>query len=700
MSQLFELIWLKISINVKVFLLQLFWLSFCVIGYGEARIYRSLQAKKSSKPGSLLAGSHWLTKALLAFVLGMASFAPLVVLGILWQWSIFIVEAVYILLLLLSCTVVIVHRKDFFRRPELKKPAHIDGLLASVAFIIVVAAFLSLLLRGGMVGGDAKFEIAQINLFAQSHLTLADPVLGVNGVPATVYSFSIQHTLQAVAVNILHMPAARVWFYSWAFFELIIWVSLFTLLWELLDTKVRSTWAYCTLILLVLSGSQPLTNASYHNVIVFAWECVLLLGIKQWLEARKYLALYLGAFLIASAHPLNSLMAASFLGLFLVALALIKRLPKKNEVFKLMPIFVVLLAPIALYFYYPHGITKAGFNDGPLIGPTLHLYKIGPIFFSSISYRLPMFVVPVALFVWLTIWAVKHSQVSLLRKVAPYLTLIPLLLVFPPAILSLIGFFYLFTRARPKELKILIILLVVFDVLIFYNPLILTLSHGRIPLWALSRFQGFNTLAFVASTIGLLYVCMLPFHNLKQGGTHLTARLSLAVIPLSLVLLPVLHPEAPSLSTFAFESAASNRNNLRDYQVLNSLSPAMRGQIIFSDDPDLPARIPAAVVTNVFSIDNEANANPAVHIAQRKVCAQKLRQSFTYNDVEAAGITAVVTSPNSSNHFKNMLKQQKFISWQAGSHGYNVYKVLPLAHYAAPVSSVCNIPPTVSRPLL
>lgn len=672
---------------MKIILLQLFWLSFSVIGFAELLIYKKFHKPKQNPLIKFLSNTHPLMAALILWAMGATTFAVIIVPGCFIHWPISVLQTTYCAALLFSiitlvktrsCWVVLLKNRLVFNR-QTTLPLIVIGVILAVDFWTALNI-------GGRLDGDAQFELAQINLFAQQHLTLANPIHGDSGVPMTVYSTNLQHALQALVSKLLDTSAAWVWFYSHAFFRLLMWLGLFGLSWELIDKKVQRNWSYVVLGLLPFLSGALLMDIELHHKVVLIWITIFLLGLKLWLEKGNAFILIVGAVLISTSHPLNSLMAASFMGLVALALLATRSLTS-NRLVHLIGIIVLLLLAQVPYFYYPHEISPSGFIDSPSSGPTINLKSFGPLFFNWV--RLPFnwlafIVYGVAAGCLFLVWRLKNTKLQLPIFL---LAVISTLLVYSPHLLSLIGYGYLIIKIKNNLVRASLTLLVLFAALIIYNPVIVTLAHNQVPLWVLSRFHDFNVLAYVAPTIGLLCVMTLPLSGRKYKDRQ--PLLIVSTFLISIIVVPVLYP-IDITTAFSSDHYQSRKQRLDELETIKTFNYHLEGQVVFSDDPELALMIPTVIVANLFMVDNEANAHPAIHINERKQCAAKLRQNLKITDIQAASITRVITGPRSDKSFIELANASLPLLIARGD--YRVYTVIKPTH---PINTgICVIPPT------
>jgi hypothetical protein len=674
--------------GMKVVLLQLFWLSFAIIGAAEFLTLSRVKRLKNDGFLKFLSRTHLLSATFIALASGMATFVLVVAPACFLELPIIFVQVFYFVLLAISIGLLTANRAAWL--PRLR---NINLSKRNVLFIAIIGGILALefwtaIRTGGQLDGDAQFELAQINLFAQKHLTLADAVFGDQGVPMTVYSTSILHALQALAATILNASAAWVWFYSHAFFRLIVWVAFFAVGWELLDKKVRDSWGYVILVLLPFLMGSNFMHPELHTRIVLAWTALLLVGIKLWLDKKSVALIAVAAILIATTHPLNAVMAAVFLTLLSIVLMGL-RLIKKEQLRAMVPIIFLLMLPIMLYFYYPHEITSAGFHDGPSSGPSLYLKHYGP--FTTHILQLPYKLSIIVLYLVLAAYLYGASRLSnpKVRMLIWGLVVACGLLVFDLKLISVVGYGYLIAKASDKKIRAFLVLVVVYLGLIIYNPLIWAIARNRLPLWVISRFHDFNVLIYIAPIIGLLCVMVLP--PLQAGYKRLASLLTIGTVVLYIGYIPLVYPFDVT-NAFKPNNPHVNKLRLETLETLKSFDAELRGQVIFSDDPELMVMIPVAVVAQVFSIDNEANANPAVKIEQRKQCTAELIRNLKAADLKAASITIVITTDASINRdFEMLSATSPYLSLIKDQGGFRLYAVRRSVGEVSEEGSICRI---------
>lgn len=677
-----------LNLFMKVLLLQLFWLSYALIGYSVVRLFSWLAAQKNIRIIEPVVQTHTIVKIFIYFAIGLVSMLPITLISFMFRLPILFSSGFYLVLLVSSIYLAFRDNRSNISKLYIRNNRMLGKNFWLIVAILALAfiGYIMLVIVGAELTGDVKFELAQITLFSSEKVSLVDPIFGDNGVPPTVYSLSILHLIYAVATNIFNESAGWVWYYSAAFFKVIFLVSLFGLGWEYLNNKVRRTISYSFLFVLpFILDSGRLQTLQLHNQVVIIWTALFILGVKYWLDKRNGLLLLVSSILIACTHPLNSFMAACFLTLLTIALIGLRTIKKRDMLIALGSITILLL-PLMLYFYFPHGITEAGFNDGPLSGVGIRLGGVGALLFNT-NIPIPDFTQLLLIFCLILLFQLGNRIKNRNLKLAYTLPIIfSVILISPLYIIGLLGTGYLFLNTDSKQDKITIFLLAIFTALFSYNPILLTAFEGNLPLWVFARFADFNPLVFITPIIGIYFIVWEPLKRINIK--HQIAFSMVLISLLALYLNPMIATKFNN--PFSSRSYTANRSTFSKREKLLNLKPHLERQLVFSDDYDLLADLPSVVSTDVFLIDNETNINPAVFIKERKLCGVHLLSNLNSQDLKMAGITRVITSPYSTPYFKRLTLEQKLILLKE-HEGYKVYSV-PITKKQNPRSNICLIP--------
>jgi hypothetical protein len=662
--------------------LQLFWASFGLIGAAQLSVLKSLKWFDSqSTVRTFIKEAHPLAYAFICFSVGIVGFAPIVVAGCLLEWPTSILLVTYLILLGASL-VWSFHQLVHLR--SLKRLSRPSPLLIIVILVLTLDYFISLR-SGGWLQGDAQIQLAQINLFAHKHLTLSDPFFGSSGVIMPTYSTNLLNSLEALAVVTFHTTAAQVWFYSDAFFRLVIWLSIFTVAWTFLDSRQRRNWSYIVLLLLPVLYGREFANAELHNQIVIAWMALFLIGLRHWYRGSPFLML-VAAFLISVTHPLDAAIASGFLVMALLCLSAAKKVSINKLVYALIATAILGLS-VLLQLIQPHKLPPAAFNDSATHGPVIKLVHYDSISIQHLSWPLSLAESLIYLIIAMFVLFALAKPDLRLRLLCLVLVLSSLFFSYKASVIGMIGYFYLIYKSEHKHDKLLIFLAVTYLGLFLYDPLFWAIAKDRIPHWTIARISDLNIFAYLAPVVGMLTLLSYLLGSYKKLKPFTEPLVAVFFVGLVLLF-------NPSSSLFHLSSSnSSNRQRLRELNNLASLAPLLSNQKIFSDDLDLPMYIPDAVASNVLIFSNEANLNPAIDITRRKQCAYQLTSNLQAEDLQAAGVTRIVTDSFLSDNFANLLRYRKYITQMKKYGGYTVYRVnvLPNSNQANS-KSICSIP--------
>lgn len=681
---------------MKIVLLYLFWATFLVIGAALFLVYVSnVKNSSTQKLIAYIRSTHSITVALLLFGLGIAALLPIVVVSVFLQLPLIYTTIYSILLLSLAIIVLIKNRNAIFMYiAATSKRSKIDHLVILSAIFLLIDLYISIK-NGGVVFGDANIELAHIHMYANSGLSFMDPIFKDNGIPLTIYFASVLHAIQAMIANALDVPVAFVWYWSHTLYKLVILLSIFALCWEVLLKKIRRHWAYIALIFLLIVYAPILSYPELHNQIAIGGIALFLVSLLIYIKTKNYLFMYATGILIATSHPLNAFMACIFLLLFIGGLILLKVIPfNKKLVLSMLPLCVILVVPIMLYLYYPHAIVDAGFNDTAMTGPQAKLQSFfGIMLNTDFLQHLNLNSV---IFVGASTASLLAPRIlnKYLRVLYVLLLAIIVLLTSSVQLLGLLGFVVLFVFAKNKAAKLLVLLLAVFLALFIYNPLLLTALHGKVPLWAYTRFYDFNVLNYVSIIFGLLGIMYYVLYIL--GWSRFEKRYCITVIGIYLLLgAYLLHTPSVYISYVSGPPRQYLERTNKDFMVgltyIDDLAPWLDDQIVYSNDSLLMTQVPSSSLGAPLAMDNDANTHPAVFNKQRKQCAELITTNLDMQDFKAAGVTRIITHVDDA-EFNNRLLSLPAISLVAQNIRYKVYSI-NTTDMSTITDSICNIPP-------
>jgi hypothetical protein len=215
---------------LDILLIQLFWFSFCVIGFMEVKLCIAVCSRVRNSPFvSFLRSTHKLSAAFILWSIGAGTLLLYIIPAYIFEWPMSILGLFYFLLVIMTVIFFIRRRTTFIK--IFKQQLFMRRSNVHIVFIVAAALIFNYsisLKSGGPLSGDAQVFIGKIYQLANSgHFTLADASFGKNGVVQPGYSTNFLFGLQALLSHILHITAYRVWLYSNAFQLLLIWLSFF-----------------------------------------------------------------------------------------------------------------------------------------------------------------------------------------------------------------------------------------------------------------------------------------------------------------------------------------------------------------------------------------------------------------------------------------------------------------------------------------
>jgi hypothetical protein len=712
---------------IKVLLLQVFWFSFVLVGLALFLLYRRFYAKHSTYSSfyKFLKETHKGIAFLLAFVTGIGILAPVVALFYIFEWQLNYLSDIYLIFLIVSIFVITLNFKFLSKQlgSSLRHPSKrwlLNGGLVAAALIFDYVVSIK---TGSPLDNDVPLHLAKIQLFLnQAHLTLADPFVGYNGILDLRYSTNLLSALQAIIAHLLQWPAYKVWFYSYAFYRLIIWTSLFALF-RMFLPKARKEWAYMILILcpFVYTG-YFFSYAELPHCIVLAWICLLLVGLKLLFERGSFYVLLLSALLIATTHALASSICIVFLVLLIAIINLKKRTAsiKKQNLTIIATILVLSLAAIA-NLIYPDRTTEI-YPNAQTMGPGLHSlalfnYKWGPIVLPNLikSFHANYSLFAVSTFSFLiaivllgAVIFLNRIKQTIIKKGALILITTIGLSIFNALYVSVVGYIFLAHQIKDRRSKILVILAIVFFAIIAYDPITLTLVHNHFPLWTIARFEDFNTFAYIAPILGLLviYSSLVKYWGFnKLAGGYLLIPLILVVGLFNKNSFPVSTSNILNFNNQQQSLVSLQYSQLAQYDSFNSY---LKDQVVFTNDPTISQTLPIETTGKYVGFIFAPLASQAENYNLREQCQETLFKHLNLNDLEAAKVTQVVLAPGNDdgtpywsgilsftggNQPQKIAAQRPYLKFETRIDGDSLYAVkTDSKDKKISTSSTCDIP--------
>jgi hypothetical protein len=670
-----------------VVLLQLFWGSFVLIGLAVVLLRRHLTVVRQSGFYKYLQTTHPALQFILLFVIGLLPFVSVTVLGYILQWPIRVLEVLYIVVLVMSIGVLVANYKLVAARIHLPHVSKVTLVLGSAAAASLLFDYSIALKVGAPLYGDAPVQLAKITFFQHVHLALADPYYSGHGVVDPRYSTNLLDAYQALAANLLHTTAVKVWTYSYGVYRLLVWLSLFGLVWTYLGKRYRYL-AYVVIALMPFIWGGYLIFANLPDRIVLAWAMLLLLGVKLWLEEGSWPLLIIASILTASTHALFSLITLGYLVLVMGALWASRTMPLKRMLAPAVCVLILVL-PVALNLYYPNHTNQdaRAFQSGAISGTSPHPIHYGPFVVSQLPYVPILTLIFYALFAFY-MWFMYKTERPKLLLTTYFALFLGLVLTFNVGILSLVGYGLIVYQVRQRAQRIAIAALVCYYGFIVYNPVFWHFELGKLPPWIIARFQELNVFGMVAALLGLLFITVYPLVRMK--------RQKLAYVMCGVVAcLSVGYFAHPVTNDYSISSMWDSRNILlqtdreRSLAAISALAPDLQDHLVYSNDPDIAIRVSGVVPVNVYNFNPE-NESPMTNIALRQSCSLHIAQTMRLNDLQAAGITRIITDPPYSLQLASLAKTRPYLTLVAQARGYQVYAV-PSGKAEAHPSS-CAVP--------
>lgn len=662
---------------IYILLLQLYWLSFFVIGCGVL----TLLGKKNIFVRDL-SNSPVSQVFFTASCLGLTSQLAYIIPGYFFGWPLSLFALYYALTVAASVLILLKRRKPII--VNLRKRWHLQDVTAISIFlglVIALGCFFSLK-TGSLVDGDPRVFVSIIHQWlATGHLSFDDPYFGGNGIMNIGYSTNVLFALRALGAYLTGMSAVNVWFYSGAFMLLMMWSGFYSLCRHFLPAYLHKTWPAAITALLPFFMSRIVRDVSLPTVTALMWVCLFIIGLKIYLVKRSYFLLVVSCALLAATHSLNAAIAGMFLVFFGASLLVMKSLNLKQAIC-LIGCAGILFLPMICALFFPRYIAdyqlQAAWPIQTITG--LPIVKV-PRFFSS-----PIFIA-IDLLVIVYICLHKFVGNNSLLKIFYALIGVAVVLGYDPKIAGVLGLLFILINAKGKPVKILISTLIVFYVFMAFNPIVVAALQDKLPFWGFQRFADFNTLHFIAPIIGIMYFIYLPLKVFKINNAEIKS--SYAVIIIYLGAIPFLTGVPLRMPWDQGYPIKTQVAQLARLDTIQAMKPYVEGQMIVSNDPDILTSIPNVMQANFISLPNEG-PSPLANRFKRDACYKKITSELAEKDVVNAGVGVVMVRVNEHDAFVRLAASRPFLKHYASVDGYKIYKVTsrlqPQQHAA------CSIP--------
>jgi hypothetical protein len=411
-------------------------------------------------------------------------------------------------------------------------------------------------------------------------------------------------------------------------------------------------------------------------------DSFIICWLKLLAEKNSSFLFVLAAILIAATHTLDATMSIGFIGLLTVMYALAGKMNRRTLYTFALSVFLLAL-PVIFALSYPNYASPS----------YLSLTNYGPFRVEAIPQIIPSFI-SVIVYPLAIVFFYKYKKIKTknIRIIAYSLILAFVLVTSPPIFVSFLVFLFIFASAK-KDTKTRLIVgaATIYYALIAYNPLLLHFVNGKIPSWGLARFQYFDVFAFFTPIIGLLVLILLP---LLGWGYRKAAVLCGLFILLVFIFSPsgFLLSGLPSLSFSSQVEAKNQQAQIAELKELQSFTPWLKNQIVYSNDPNIPITIPEVVLANIVNTYGAGSA-PMANDAKREKCATTL-EALMPTDLQAAGVTVVISnSKYRGSSFETLASTRPYLKLVADNNNLYVYDVVHnFASIKAERASLCFIP--------
>lgn len=674
--------------------LQLFWLSFIVIGAAALGLYRRVRQKDWQTISEFLGSMGFVVRALIYFSIGIACFVPVVVVGYIAKLPLAILALIYLIVLILSIISISRNWRQLISnlRRHLANYGREQWLRLVIVSLVLAVDVWYALHTGGRIDNDTPVHLGKIQLYLNSgHLSFEDPYVGYNGGFDLRYSANLLFGLQAIAGYLFRQSALEIWFYSFACYRLLMWAGFYLLCRAFLPEWLSRRWAWFIVILSILTYRDYfLVYAELPHCIVLVWVGILLVGLQQLFQRRSPSLFLLAALLIAETHAVTSAITIVFLCLYGGCLLIVRRLPLRTAGY-LIGAVLLLAIPVIVNASVPVRSTGQVVNQdvrgGGLHTVNLVVHKAGPLVVPSLSQFLRLHGGD-SVFNWMTLGVgsgvivyllfLRRLRPSKLKQAIVLLLILVAVAVYDTYYMSLFGTIVMLWYMRSLEERVLLGLVMLFYALTAYNPVFLTVLYGHVPLWTIARFQDFNPVSYITPLVGVVCLCTFAarywgYERLANG--YVLGGLIVLVGFFSHSTFPV---RAVQILPLYAQAQTQSLNELQKAERLKPLDRYLKDQVVFTNDPTILDYMPAVTKgTRLGTIANE-KANQANNISARFSCQRALFGSLRLADLQAAGVTRVVLMPGNND---GLDYAKDYIPVKPADEPYAVASKLPYLHY-------------------
>lgn len=502
------------------------------------------------------------------------------------------------------------HKFNAIKKNLFKQKPYIFVLFIGVLLLLAFDYIFSLYVGGQIAeGSDSYVFLAKITNMLATGMSFSDGF--IETALESRYHLNAYMAILAVPSYLFEyfMLPADVWRWSFGFARLVQWLAIFSLAY--VSSRVWFSFSktkaqYLGLLAVVIAiATADFMKADFPNQVVNVWIILYICGIALLEHAKtrqgaSIALIALSSVAICLTHPTYSLMVSLFTGIFLIARLVSDKFKllhnRRRFGIYLCAIGILLVAPV-LTAYFPQRIGKYGNTDNISTIDVIGTEIITPV-------------VPSNLYKWIL------------------------------GLFTVAGFSYmLFSVRKQRSQLILVLTLLTFFAMTAHNPLFMSVTEEKLPLWLVARFSSMNILSYVATLFGLL--CIARIGAIYFGNNRrLQGSFSVLMPCIGALMIFILY--AGNTYKYMYHWTRGIEDNYYEfiYRTRESFDGAFPvNATIFANKGDsyfLPAVVPVKVVAVDFG-----HATPNTHAQARLDCQSQTSQNYNRDNLAYMGVDYV-----------------------------------------------------------
>lgn len=649
-----------------VILINLYWLSLSLIGYGGWRwMARSgVVGERYRLISRQVLKQHPLVQFFLSFTVAAIVLALVAMVCYLTHAPAAVFTAIYVLLFVAvmittGLTAVMRLSRGWPVAVDRARKVRVRMVMPGPIVVLAVMATIALLTDFATALYSRAYAIDSADTYV--HLSRIVEIIHTgfsiesgyfSGLAESGYHYNTLYALYVPPSQIFSLMPAEVWSYSLSFFRFVQWAALFTLAlvawgrWLRLPKHALAL-AYTTTIFAIVSlASEVLLLATYPNIVAGAWLIVLIAYLTYYESrpGRPLPPLLAIALLITTTHTGYGLMAAFFM-IIVLGLSLARCGLRKSEVVKKIASYAAVCVVLML---------------GPLRTATL------PNLNSSLAESIDRFMT----------FSVGPLEIKRPPDVLEYA---PLTLAL--AVLGTAGLAYACYRVwSDRRYRPIVLALVLFFPLIVYVPPIFTILEQVLPHWVLARFASMNVLRLIAVPIGIFAVITAvratlrrwPVIRVSYWSDSQAVTISLvASLVLAAGLALVIYP-----ATVRYRSQSIQYYNFM-YSTHDKFAGNLKGEDLVVANKGDSYLLGAILPIDVLAVE-AGHMTPTADGISRIRCQERILQRFDYADLKEVGAHYVVLSAYSEGFTgqRDEANTKPYLKLTTGNESFLIYQFL------------------------